>query len=280
MSSPYSIGSKARRATRVTGLLGLTSLMLPVYLAHQRVRSGAMPVTLKSSPEARARRDAYVALYTGAILKLFGVTLVEVGTKPPRTSVGRLVVSNHRSGLDVALMLRLFGGRLVARGDIKNWPLLGQAAESVGTLFVDRNEASSGAAIVRTMTRTLEGGDVVGIFPEGTTFAGDEVRPFHRGAFIAASASRAEILPVGIAYDASSGASYVQSSFGEHLKDLGGALPFRVAVAYGEPFSAASARSGALERRTHGEVELLVRSARAALDAREPRRHEHRWERG
>ena len=56
-------------------------------------------------------------------------------------------------------------------------------------------------------------GQTVIVFPEGTTFAGDEVRPFHAGAFVAALRTGAEIVPVGLAYQRGSGAAFVDESF-------------------------------------------------------------------
>ena len=49
------------------------------------------------------------------------------------------------------------------------------------------------------------------LYPEGTTYSGDEVRPFRAGAFLAAQRTGAEIVPVGIAYEGDA-ASYGETS--------------------------------------------------------------------
>jgi len=42
------------------------------------------------------------------------------------------------------------------------------------------------ARVIRAIASRLGEGDVVSLFPEGTTFPDDEVRPFLRGGFVAA----------------------------------------------------------------------------------------------
>ena len=109
------------------------------------------------------------------------------GTAPPQGR-GHLVVANHRSTADILVLLRAFGGHMVSRADLARWPLVGVAARAVGTVFVDRANAASGANAVRAIRDRLAEGHTVIVFPEGTTFPDDEVRPFHAGAFVAALA--------------------------------------------------------------------------------------------
>ena len=176
-------------------------------------------------------------------------------------------MANHRSTIDIAVLLRTFGGRMVSRGDLSGWPLLGAAARSVGTIFVDRANAMSGANTIRMMRDALRDGDTVCLFPEGTTFAGDEVRPFHAGAFVAALRTGAEIVPVGIAYERGSGAAFVGEPFLAHLSRMAGAEPTRVVARVGAPFVVEERSKAAdLRARTHAEVQRLVGEARAICE--------------
>jgi 1-acyl-sn-glycerol-3-phosphate acyltransferase len=200
-------------------------------------------------------------------LRLFGVRLR--ARKAPALSRGRghLVVSNHRSTADILLLLRSFGGHMVSRADLSRWPLVGVAARSVGTVFVDRSDAVSGANAVRTIRTLLARGSTVIVFPEGTTFPDDEVRPFHAGAFVAALRSGADVVPVGLAYQTGSGAAFVNESFGAHLSRMAAAEPSSVAMCVGEPIAiAAGARAADLRERAHAAVQRLVREARALVD--------------
>jgi 1-acyl-sn-glycerol-3-phosphate acyltransferase len=252
--------SAVRRAARVGGFVGITAAMLPTFVARYAL----------ARPGRRDEiRDAWVKAWSGALLRVFGVEIdlapaSSATTAAPRA--GRLVVSNHRSAIDVGVMLHTFGGHMVSRADLSGWPLVGAAARSVGTIFVDRESTTSGAGAIREIRKNLDEGQSVLLFPEGTTFEGDEVRPFHAGAFIAVLRTKAEILPVGIAYPRDSGAAFVNETFTRHLARMAGADPTRVAVRVGEPIAVhAGARAAELAARSRDAVQELVVAARRAL---------------
>jgi lyso-ornithine lipid O-acyltransferase len=253
-----SIRPGLRRAGRMAGFGAVTAVMLPALLAHRGVT-------------ARDRRSAvqerWVAVWCGALLRMFGLRLRASGVPSPPTARGRLIVANHRSTADILLLLRAFGGQMVSRADVAHWPLVGIAARSVGTLFVDRSDAASGATTVRMIRGLLARSSTVIVFPEGTTFPGDQVRPFLGGAFIAALRAGADVVPVGIAYQTGSGASFVNESFGAHLWRMAAAEPSRVAMCMGEPIVATQdTRAVKLRDLAHDAVQKLVTEARDAVD--------------
>ncbi|MGD0529777.1 MAG: lysophospholipid acyltransferase family protein [Polyangiaceae bacterium] len=246
-----------RRAGRIAGFGALTGAMLPAFLAHERI-----------APEAgRDRvRERWVAAWCGALLRLFGVHVKARGAIPAGDR-GRLVVANHRSTADILVLLRAFGGHMVSRADLAGWPLVGVAARAVGTVFVDRRDAASGANAVRAMRDRLAEGHTVIVFPEGTTFPDDEVRPFHAGAFVAALRSGADVVPVGLAYETGSGAAFVNESFPQHLARMAAAAPSNVAMTVGAPIPVEdTARSAGLRDQAHAEVQRLVGDARRMVD--------------
>ncbi len=254
-----------RRALRVTGFAAVTASLLPAFALREAL-------TPKSGREAV--RDRWLGRWSDALLKLFAVTVIvdEGRPAPARTrGRGRLIVANHRSTIDVAIALRTFGGFMVSRGDLASWPLFGVAARKVGTVFVDRTDAVSGAAAIRHIRDLLKGGHTVTIFPEGTTFPGDEVRAFHAGAFVAALHTQCEVIPVGIAYETGSGAAFVDESFLQHLNRMASAPPTRVAVTIGDPIVVREGVRGAeLRERAHAAVVALVNRARASVDRVQP----------
>jgi 1-acyl-sn-glycerol-3-phosphate acyltransferase len=213
--------------------------------------------------EADARLERYVQRWARALLAALAVRPVIVGDAAA-AGQGRVVVSNHRSTLDILLMLDLFGGCLLARGDMAGWPVMGRLAREAGTLFVDREDPSSGAGAIQRVRERLKRKLSVSIFPEGTTFPGDEVRPFHAGAFVAAAREKVPVLPVGIAY-ASEDAIYGDEPIGEHLRRIVLTPRTRVAVAIGVPFATRGLGVQALADRARGEVQALVHQARAAI---------------
>jgi lyso-ornithine lipid O-acyltransferase len=249
---------RLRRGARIAGFGGVTATMLPAFLAREAV----------AAPTHRdAIRQRWVGAWCSAVLGMFGVEVLRSGPAP-EPGRGHLVVANHRSTADVLALLRAFGGLMVSRADLARWPLLGFGARAVGTLFVDRADAHSGAAVVRAIRSRLVEGSTVIVFPEGTTFAGDEVRSFHAGAFAAALRSGADVIPVGLAYSRGSGAQFVNESFGAHLSRMAGAAPSKVAMCVGAPLIAEDGGKAApLRDRAHAEVQDLVYRARRMVDA-------------
>jgi lyso-ornithine lipid O-acyltransferase len=249
--------SPVRKVVRAAGFAGLTGGMVVAYAAHDAVtRDGRKD----------ALRDAWVGRWAASLLRLFGVSL-EVYGERPHGQGGHLIVANHRSTIDIGVMLQTFGGHMVSRADLSGWPIVGQAARRVGTVFVDRDDAASGATAIREMRQLLKAGQTVNLFPEGTTFDGDVVRPFHPGAFVAALRTGASIVPVGLAYAKGSSAAFVNESFLSHLSRMAGGPPTRVAMCIGAPLPIGPrARAHALRDAAHDAVQELVHEARVRCD--------------
>jgi 1-acyl-sn-glycerol-3-phosphate acyltransferase len=156
---------------------------------------------------------------------------------------------------------------MVSRKDLARWPLIGVAARAAGTVFVDRADAASGATAVRVIGRRLAERSSVIVFPEGTTFPGDEVQPFRAGAFVAALHSGAAVVPVGLAYARGSEAAFVGESFAAHLSRMAAAKPSRMAMCVGPAIVAEpKARVTGLRDRARKEVQRLVHDARRLVD--------------
>jgi 1-acyl-sn-glycerol-3-phosphate acyltransferase len=255
--------AKVRSGARIAGFGALTAGMLPGMLAHEALAARV------GGGSTDAVRDRWVGAWSGAMLALFGLHVTADGPLPP-TPHPRLIVSNHRSTADILILLRTFGGRMVSRADLAGWPLIGFAARSVGTVFVDRTDAASGATALRSMRTHLARGSSILVFPEGTTFPDDEVRPFHPGAFVAAARAGVDVLPVGLAYQTGSGAAFFGESFTKHLARMAAAEPSRVALCVGPVLEGGRrARAQDLRARTHEAVQSLVRRARRIVDTRD-----------
>ncbi|MGW9122813.1 lysophospholipid acyltransferase family protein, partial [Streptomyces sp. NPDC055663] len=119
---------------------------------------------------------------------------------PPGTT-GTLVVANHISWLDIPLVAAVFPGRMLAKSEIRGWPLLGPLAARGGTLFVERDRLRALPTTVRTIGAALRGGSRVVVFPEGTTWCGrGPGGRFAPAAFQAAIDADAAVRPVRITY--------------------------------------------------------------------------------
>ncbi len=223
--------------------------------------------------ESNERQLRYIRRWGRRILATWNVELiargpwVERGEQVPRRGAngkGRIFISNHRSMLDVPVTIDLCEGRHVSRADLSKWPVVGLVARRAGTLFVQRDSRSSGAKVLLEMVNQVEKGEGVVVYPEGTTFAGDEVRPFRHGAFTAAARTGAEIVPIGLAYEGAA-ASFGDETFAEHMKRISRAAKTRCAAVVGEPILSEGVELEELKARGHAAVQALVHEARRVL---------------
>ncbi|MEU5905927.1 lysophospholipid acyltransferase family protein [Micromonospora sp. NPDC047527] len=149
-------------------------------------------------------RQALLCGWARATVRAFGVRLVIKGRLPRRRA---LLVANHVSWLDILAVLAVAPTRLVAKREIRSWPVLGLLAAAGGTVFVDRSRPRALPTTVRRLADTLRAGRSVAVFPEGTTWcAGDraaQCRPgggFRPAMFQAAIDSGSPVVPLRIAY--------------------------------------------------------------------------------
>jgi 1-acyl-sn-glycerol-3-phosphate acyltransferase len=248
--------SVLRRVYRTTGFVLATAGVVPVHVVHER---------FVPESERDELKERYKRAWCGRMLRLFGIHLLTLDAVPSMPADrGRLIISNHRSAIDIPLMLHVFGGHMLSRADISGWPLVGTMAERAGTVFVNRSEKSSGAAAIREMSLLLAAKKSVTVFAEGTTFEGDVVHPFHPGGFLAAQRANSEILPVGIAYENGSDSAYRDETFLAHLGRVAGARPSRVALAIGTPLEPQK-RARDTADATHAAVTELVKRARSMV---------------
>jgi len=219
-----------RRAYRAAGFGGLTviaavGIVLDVYVDDDSVHRPKI-------------RDKFTGSWSSGLLRLFDVKSIvngEPGIRGVGRGRGRVVVSNHRSIIDIGVMLELFGGAVLSRGDLEHWPIIGPSAKAAGTIFVDRSSKSSGASAIRQMVERLDAQDTICLFPEGTTYEDDEVHPFKLGAFVAAKRGKVPVIPVGLVYPLDSGAAFGGETFRQHLGRLAESKGTRVWVEIGEP---------------------------------------------
>jgi 1-acyl-sn-glycerol-3-phosphate acyltransferase len=188
----------------------------------------------------RQQRDSRVQAWARGMLKRLAIELVLVGT-PARTGP-MLMVSNHISWLDILALHAVCHCRFVAKADVLRWPVLGTMASGAGTLYVKRESRRDAMRMLSQMAQALRDGDILAVFPEGTTGDGSSVLPFHSSLIQAAIAADAPVQPVALnVVDRQSGmASRAVTYMGDD--SLLGSLwrtfrarDLRVVVAFGAP---------------------------------------------
>jgi 1-acyl-sn-glycerol-3-phosphate acyltransferase len=131
------------------------------------------------------------------LCRVHGFDVRVEGVLPNRPAI---LVANHVSYVDAPALASLVPCTVIAKSEVRRWPILGSSAAALGVLFVERGDAWSGARALRSALRTLESGVSVVGFPEGTTSRGDDVLPFRRGLFGLAKRAGVPVIPIAIRY--------------------------------------------------------------------------------
>lgn len=101
-----------------------------------------------------------------------------------RIPLGGAVVSNHLSYLDILLYSSVQPFVMVAKTEVRGWPLLGWLTAQAGTVYVQRGGGpKTYPGVNAAMAEAYRSGLPVMFFPEGTTTDGAGVLPFRRGLF-------------------------------------------------------------------------------------------------
>lgn len=147
------------------------------------------------TPDASA---LLVREWSRQMLAIMGVELVVQGTPPGQGPV--LLVANHISWLDILVMDAAQPARFVSKSDVKSWPVLGSLVTGAGTLYIERESRRDAMRVVHQMADSLRAGDILAVFPEGTTGDGQTLLPFHANLIQAAISAHAPVLPVGLSF--------------------------------------------------------------------------------
>lgn len=182
-------------------------------LAH--ALAGWFTITLVFPRLAREQREMRVQVWAAQMLRILGVRLRQRGSAPVAGPM--LLVANHLSWLDILVLHAARHCRFVSKADVKRWPMIGTLATGAGTLYIERESRRDAMRVVHRMAEALADGDIVAVFPEGTTGDGRALLPFHANLIQAAVATGSPVQPVALDFvDARSG---VRSQAARYIDD-------------------------------------------------------------
>lgn len=207
-------------------------------------------------------RDARVQQWAERLMAIMGVRLEVQGTPPAAGPA--LVVCNHLSWLDIVAVHAARHVRFVSKAGVHHWPVVGTLAVGAGTLFIERESRRDALRVVHHMAEALRDGDIVAVFPEGTTSDGRGVLPFHANLLQAAIVSCAPVIPAALRFaDAATGETsaaplYVgdDSLIGSLWRTLT-APPLVAVVRFGAPQPAADRDRRGWAQSLHADVVAL-----------------------
>lgn len=162
---------------------------------------------------------------------------VEVKGGPSSSGDPCILVGNHISYLDIPVLMKSVPEiSFVSKKEVKFWPLIGQAAEKVKTIFVDRDSTQSrGKAKKQIAQALIDENKKVVIFPSGTTAIRRSVF-WKKGAFEIAEKNNITVQPFRFRYEPLSAAAYVgKDNFFFHMLDLLKHREIKVVLEFHEP---------------------------------------------
>jgi 1-acyl-sn-glycerol-3-phosphate acyltransferase len=126
-----------------------------------------------------------------------GVNIQVKGEMPDHATI---LVPNHRSYVDVALLPSPHPMVFVAKAEVRKWPMIGFGANLLRTIWVDRASTESRRNTRIEVKKRIEADLAVVIFPEGTTHIGPDILPYKMGMFKMCADGDFPMTPIAMEY--------------------------------------------------------------------------------
>lgn len=138
--------------------------------------------------------------WSAQLLDIFNISITLNADKTwPEHGPG-LIVCNHVSWLDIFALNAIVPMRFVAKSEVRSWPIIGWLCVRTNTLFIERGKARSAARVNAEMVSLLAAGELLAIFPEGTTTDGKQLAHFHSSLLQPAVDAQVPVMPVALRY--------------------------------------------------------------------------------
>ena len=242
---------------------------LAIALAISLLRYGAERLNGSMTMEKRA---LWLQEASKRVLASLNLSYVAHGEPPVRG----LVVSNHLSYLDIAILSAVMPCFFIAKLEVGRWPVFGTAARAGGTIFLNRKSMASANEAARMIAARLALTIPVVLFPEATSSDGTQVQRFHSRLIHPATAAGSPVTSVALRYFAGRGVQsamaerdlcwYGDATFLRHLWNVLGTDRLSATLQFGESRIYPDGRTAA--QQTHDEISAMRNSKQpTAIDA-------------
>jgi 1-acyl-sn-glycerol-3-phosphate acyltransferase len=135
----------------------------------------------------------------------FGIRIHVVGVPEKRRPL--MLASNHSSWLDILVLSAVVDVAFIAKVEVRDWPIFGLFARLQKSVFVKREQKHKTGDQVSEIAERMAGGEIMVLFPEGTTSDGNRLLDVKSSLFGAAAAALPKapygmvyVQPVAVAY--------------------------------------------------------------------------------
>ena len=137
---------------------------------------------------------------TFLLRRILNIKLTLVGDARQLEGGGTVIISNHLSYVDGIVLGSIFPAVFVTKREVKKWPVVGLWTTVCGTIFVNRQRKDLVMSLVTEMSRKLNAGANILLFPEGHATNGERMLPFQTATLAAPLRNRSIIVPVTLVY--------------------------------------------------------------------------------
>jgi 1-acyl-sn-glycerol-3-phosphate acyltransferase len=148
----------------------------------------------------RRQRNWVISYWSRRLLHIMHIQIKIQGTPPHHDLASTMFVGNHISWLDIHVLNSIRAVRFIAKSEIKSWPIFGWLAKQCNTLFIERDQKKDAVRVIDTAATSLEKGDCLCFFPEGTTTDGTTLLTFKGSLMQAPINAKAKVWPFVIEY--------------------------------------------------------------------------------
>jgi 1-acyl-sn-glycerol-3-phosphate acyltransferase len=133
-------------------------------------------------------------------LWLAGVNVAFDGAERLSNSANLVVMPNHTSNLDAAILFGLIDvqPKAVVKKELYSFPFVHYCLRYAGFVEIDRKDKVQSKQAIARAVSALKAGSTFIIFPEGTRSRTGELGPFKKGAFVVAIEAGSKIVPLAV----------------------------------------------------------------------------------
>ncbi len=138
--------------------------------------------------------------FSRRMLYICGINLKVTGIENLNFAGRKVIVANHQGAFDIPILIVALGIRFkfLVKKELFDAPLFGWFAKNMGQIPIDRASTKKAYKMLKVAIKSIENGQPLAVFPEGTRSLTGELGVFKKGSLFVAVSAKAKIIPVSI----------------------------------------------------------------------------------
>ena len=139
-------------------------------------------------------------VWSSILLKISGIKLKVEGAENIKINENYVFVANHSSLYDIPVVMLGIPNKIkiIYKEELEKIPIFGAGLKASPFISVKRSDPQNAMKSIESAIKSVQGDSSVLVFPEGTRSEDGEIQEFKRGAFMLATRSNKQIVPISI----------------------------------------------------------------------------------